>query len=139
MGAHRKHPSKDAAEVIERLASQGHSLIGIAKAFKVSSHTLRRWLEENETLQEAFESGREVERQALHALIVQSAAAGKGPNVNAFFILKARHGYRDFDSPHTKVNIDARNVQNVLVVPTHGTDEEWETKALEQQKRLASL
>ena len=136
MGAPRKHPPKDAAVEIERLATQGHSLIGVGKFFKVSSHTVKRWLEEDETLQEAYESGRDTQRQALEALIMQYAAAGKGANANAMFLLKAKFGYREFDSPYTKVNVDARNVQNVLVVPSLGTDEEWEAKVAKQQHKL---
>ncbi|MDQ2833604.1 MAG: hypothetical protein M3Y50_07640 [Acidobacteriota bacterium] len=60
----------------------------------VSRETFKRWCEDDESLQDAFDIGRETERQALHALIVQSALMNKPANVNAFFILKARHGYR---------------------------------------------
>src|ERR1700730_16530658 len=95
MGAPRKNPPKDAAEVIERLAAAGHAIVGIAKQLGVSKETFKRWCEDEESLQEAFEIGRETERQTLHALIVQSAALNKPANVNAFFILKARHGYRE--------------------------------------------
>jgi len=138
MGAPRKHPPKDAAEAIERLASQGHSLIGIGKHFKVSSRTVKRWLEEDDALQDAYDGGRDTQRQALESLLMQSAVAGKGANANAMFILKAKFGWREFDSPHTKVNVDARSVQNVLVVPMHGTDEEWEAKMIRQQNKLAA-
>jgi DNA invertase Pin-like site-specific DNA recombinase len=43
MGAPRKNPPKDAVESIERLAAQGHSIIGIAKQLGVSRETFKRW------------------------------------------------------------------------------------------------
>lgn len=135
MAAHRKHPPKDAAETIRNLAAQGFSMVGIAMHFKVSSPTVKRWLEEDEVLQEAFEMGRETERQYLHSLVVQSAAAGRAANVNAFFLLKARHGYRETDPPNSSVNVGVQ-VAPVMVVKDHGTDEEWERKTAEHQRRL---
>jgi len=137
MAAHRKYPPQGAAEVIQQLASQGFSLIGIAKHFKVAKSTVKRWFDENESLEEAFEMGRETERQALHALVVQSAVMNKPANVNAFFILKSRHGYRENDSPNTNINV-AVPLQPVLVVKDHGTDAEWAAKCEEQQRRLTA-
>jgi transposase-like protein len=135
MPAPRKHPQKDAAEVIQRLAASGHSIIGIASQLGVGKDTFKRWLEENEKLQDAFDLGKESERQALHAMIVESAKAGKGANVNAFFILKARHGYVEADRLSQKVNVEVA-VNNVLVVKDHGSDEEWERSTAEQQRKL---
>ena len=80
MGAPRKHPAKDAVETIERLAGQGYAIIGIAKHLGVSKETFKKWCEEDGTLQEAFENGRETQRQALIALIVQSAVMNKPAN-----------------------------------------------------------
>ena len=137
MAAHRKHPPKNAAELIECLASQGHSLIGIGKHLKVSSHTVKRWMEEDDLLQDAYDGGRDTQRQALEALIVQSAVAGKAANANAMFLLKCKHGWREFDSPHTKVNVAVAG-PSVLVVTDHGTDEEWEAKIAAQQRKLAN-
>jgi hypothetical protein len=134
MGAPRKHPPKDAAATIEQLAAQGHAIIGIAKKLGVSKETFKRWCEDDDTLQEAFEIGRETERQALHALIVQSAVMMKPANVNAFFILKARHGYRENDSQ--QVNVGVSVVPSVMLVRDHGSDAEWAAKAAEQQRAL---
>ena len=138
MAAHRKLPPKEAAEAIRNLAAQGFSMVGIAMHFKVSSPTVKRWLDEDEVLQEAFEMGRETERQYLHSLVVQSAAAGRAANVNAFFLLKARHGYREQDSPNSSVNVGVQ-VSSVMVVKDHGTDEEWEARAAEQQRKLTII
>jgi hypothetical protein len=136
MGAPRKHPPKDAGATIERLASQGHAVIGIAKQLGVGRETFKRWCEEDEALQEAFDVGRETERHYLHSLIVQAAVLNKGANANAMFLLKARHGYRENDSSNTNVNVGVAVVPNVMVVRDHGTDEEWAARAAEQQRTL---
>jgi hypothetical protein len=135
MAAHRKNPPKDALEVTERLAASGHSIIGIAKQLGVTRETFKRWCDEDAALQDAFEIGRETERQALHALIVQSAVLNKPANVNAFFILKSRHGYRENDTPNANVNV-AVAVAPVMVVKDHGTDQEWAAKVAAPQRRL---
>lgn len=136
MAAHRKHPPANALAEIERLAAQGYAQIGIAKHLNVSRSTLKKWMEEDESLQEAFEVGRETERRELHSLLVQSAVQGKPANANAMFLLKCRHNYREFDSPHTKVDV-AVAVTPVMVVKDFGTDEEWARKVSEQQRKLA--
>jgi len=82
--------------------------------------------------------GREVERQALHSLIVQAAVLNKTANSNAMFLLKCKFGYREFDSPHSKVDVNVAVANNVLVVTDHGTDEDWQRKAAEQQRRLSA-
>lgn len=135
MGAPRKNPPKDATATIERLAALGHSIIGIARQLGVSKETFKRWCEEDEALQEAFEIGRETERQALHSLIVQSAVQNKPANANAMFLLKCRHNYREFDSPNTKLDVSVA-MAPVMVVRDHGTDEQWAAKVAEQQRRL---
>jgi len=136
MAAPRKLPPDGAAPEIEHLAAEGFSFLGIAAHFKVSRECFKRWLDEDEALNEAFEIGRETERQALHALVVASAKANKPANVNAFFLLKARHGYVETDN-RTKVNVDIA-VNNVLVVKDHGTVDEWAAKAAAQQRALTA-
>ena len=138
MAAPRKYPPKDAAATIERLAAQGYAQVGIAKEFGVAASTLRRWMEEDEALQEAFDVGRETERRELHALIKRDAVAGKSANANAMFLLKCRHGYREFDSPNTKVDVAVNVPQAVMIVKDHGSDEEWAAKVAEQQRRLVT-
>src|SRR5579862_1440592 len=121
MATPRKNPPKDAAVTIERLAAQGYAQVGIAKEFGVAASTLKRWMDEDEALKEAFDVGRESERRELHALIKRDAAAGKSANANAMFLLKCRHGYREFDSPNTKVDV-AVAVAPVMIVKDHGSD-----------------
>jgi hypothetical protein len=136
MGAHRKNPPNDAAVTIETLAALGYSIIGIAKNLGVSRETFKRWCEEDSELQEAFEIGRETQRQALIALIVKSAVENKPANANAMFLLKTMHGFREFDSAHTKVDVSVAVASPVLVMHDHGSVEEWQEKALAQQRGL---
>jgi len=136
MAAHKKNPPEDAAEHIRRLAAEGFGQLGIAAHFTVSTQTFKRWIEEDDTLNEAYELGKETERQALHALVVASARANKPANVNAFFLLKARHGYVETDN-RTKVNVDVA-VSSVLVVRDHGSDEQWAATVAAQQRALTA-
>ena len=136
MAAPRKNPPENAIAETERLAAQGYSIIGIARALGVSRETFKRWCEEDEALQEAFEGGRDSHRQYLVSLIVEAAKANKGANANAMFLLKTMHGFREFDSPHTKVDVNVAVAQPVLIVKDFGTDEEWAAKALAQQRAL---
>src|ERR1017187_2179357 len=134
MAAPRKLPPDGAVDDIQRLAAEGFSQLGIAAHFKVSRECFLRWIKEDEELNEAYDLGRETERQALHAMIIASARANKPANVNAFFLLKARHGYVETDN-RTKVSVDVA-LNPVLVVVSHGTDEQWAARAAAQQRAL---
>jgi hypothetical protein len=68
----------------------------VAAGFGISADTLRRWFDERADLQEAFERGRERERQTLHNALYR-AATEQGNMTAAMFLLKARHGYREGD------------------------------------------
>ncbi|MGF7181492.1 hypothetical protein [Tunturiibacter psychrotolerans] len=136
MGAPRKYPPKNAAALIEELATQGHAIIGIAKKLGVGREAFKRWCEEDEVLQEAFEVGRDAHRQALVALLMQAAVANKGTNANAMFLLKTMHGFRETDSSNTNIKVGVAVVPSVMVVRDHGTDEEWEARTAEQQRAL---
>src|ERR1035437_1847751 len=136
MAAPRKLPPDGAVDDIQRLAAEGFSQLGIAANFNVSRDCFKRWIEEDEALNEAYELGKETERQALHALVVASAKANKPANVNAFFLLKSRHGYVETDN-RTEVSVDVA-LNNVLVVHDHGSDEEWAAKAAAQQRALTA-
>lgn len=136
MAAPRKLPPEGAAEDIRRLASEGYGQVGIAAHFNVSRDCLKRWIDESEELNDAYEMGKESERQALHAMVVASAKANKGANVNAFFLLKTRHGYVETDN-RAKVSVDVA-VNSVMVVRDFGTDAEWQAKALAQQRALSA-
>lgn len=97
IGRPPKPPPPNAAKRIEDAAAQGRSLVGVALDMGVAKETLRRWMTEHEALQRAFDTGRERERHELHTLMLRDARDGEKPNVNAMFLLKCRHGYREGD------------------------------------------
>lgn len=95
-GRKAKHPPPGAADRIEALAADGFSVLGIAKHLGTSPDTFRRWLADFPALQDAMDSGREIERHALHNMLFKAATEG-GNTSAAMFLLKARHGYREGD------------------------------------------
>lgn len=96
-GQPRKEPPANALEVIRKAASTGASRRGVAMALGVHTTVVQRWLEESDELKEAFEQGRETERQTLHNVLYDCAVGGQGKDslIAAMFLLKARHGYRE--------------------------------------------
>lgn len=78
------------------LASDGFSVIGVAHRMGVGKDAFARWLEEDPTLKEAFDHGRENERRALHNKLYRLAMENDNAPA-AMFLLKARHGYREGD------------------------------------------
>lgn len=134
MGAPRKTPPEDAAVAIRRLASEGSTYVGIAKYFGVAKETLTRWIEDDLDLAEAFERGKDEEREKLHNALSKKALAGD--IVAAMFLLKSRHKYDDKAAQRTDVNLAVNVATPVLVVKDHGTDEEWAAKVQAQQRQL---
>jgi hypothetical protein len=94
-GRPRGRPPADAAARIEKLASEGWALHGIAKTLGMDKETLARRLEDHPELRNAFDNGREAERRALHNSLYKAALNGQ--IAAAMFLLKARHGYREGD------------------------------------------
>jgi hypothetical protein len=139
MARSRIRPPQNAVQTIEGLAKSGKSIIGIAKHFGTSVRTFKRWCEEDEDLQEAFDSGRDMHKDYLVALVTQAAVANKGANANAMFLLKAMHGFREIDSPNNRTNVNvAVAAPSVMYVIDHGSDDQWAAKAAAQQAALAA-
>jgi hypothetical protein len=134
--SHKKHPPSNAAAEIRSLAADGSTYVGIAKHFKVAKETLNRWLEEDTDLAEAFEQGKDEERHKLHNALSRKALGGD--IVAAMFLLKCRHGYDDKAAQHTNVNVGVSVAPSVLVVHSHGSDAEWEAKAVAHQRSLVA-
>jgi hypothetical protein len=86
----------EAAQRIRALASDGFSIVGVAAAMGVGKDQLGAWMERDPALKEAFDEGREAERQTLHNQLFRLAME-KGNAPAAMFLLKARHGYREGD------------------------------------------
>ena len=97
------NPPVDAAERIHALASDGFTIIGIARRMGVGKDALATWLNEYPDLKEAFDQGRETERYSLHNLLYRQATE-KGNASAAMFLLKSRHGYREGDQAN-RVNV----------------------------------
>lgn len=97
MGRPRKQPPVDAAKKIEDFAAQGRGIVAVAVMLGTSRETLRRWMADDPALVEAFERGKEHERHELHSIMMRDARDGEKPNINAMFLLKTRHGYREGD------------------------------------------
>ncbi len=131
MGAQRKNPPSNAMAEIRSLAAAGSTYVGIAKRFRVSKDTLTRWLEDDPTLAESFEQGKDEERSKLHNAL--SVKALNGDIVAAMFLLKSRHKYDDKAGQRIDVNVDART-QSVMYVKDHGSDEEWAARCAAQQR-----
>ena len=77
-------------------------------------------------------------RQTIEEKIIAYTAAGK-QCAGLIFLMKARFKY--FDVPNNaaaKVDVNVNNVHPVMVVHDFGTDEEWQQKALAQQRSLAA-
>jgi hypothetical protein len=96
-GRPRKVAPPDAAEIIRRACATGASKKGVAMALGTNDRVLDRWLDEDPELKDAFDQGREKERQTLHSVVYDLATSGQGKDslIAAFFLLKARHGYQE--------------------------------------------
>lgn len=109
-GRPKLQPPTDAIEVIRKAASAGATKKGAAFALQVSDETLNRWFQEFPELQEAFEQGKERERQTLHDVLYDTATKGSGKEklIAAMFLLKSRHGYREGEQEavHNRVQIN---------------------------------
>ena len=95
IGRPRREPPPNAVQIIQEAAAQGGSKKAVGMRLGVHTAILTRWFDEHPELQEAFDSGREQERQMLHNVLTSAAQGGN--IVAAMFLLKARHTYREGD------------------------------------------
>lgn len=99
IGRPRRLIPVDADKRAENVAANGASIGGIASSFGVGTEVFKRWLEEQPSLKDAIDRGRERERHVLHSGLVK--AAKQGNIVAMMFLLKSRHGYREGDQGDT--------------------------------------
>ncbi len=97
VGRPRKVAPPDAAKIIQAAAADGFTQIGIAQLMGANLECLKRWMEEDPALKEAFAFGRETERRTLHNVLYRAATEGtsKDSLIAAMFLLKSRHGYKE--------------------------------------------
>lgn len=110
IGRPQKEPPPDAALRIRELASEGHSVLGVANMLGTTPRVLHRWFNEYPELKEQFDLGRERERLTLTNILYQRALAGDA--ISAMFLLKARHGYKEGEQPS-----DAGRVNVTIQLP----------------------
>lgn len=96
-GRPRKLAPPDAADVIRKVCATGSNKRGVAMALGCDITVLDRWMDEAPELKQAFDEGREKERQTLHNVLYDAATTGTGKEalIAAMFLLKARHGYQE--------------------------------------------
>jgi hypothetical protein len=108
VGRPRKNtPPSDAAQQITALAFDGWSIVGIAEKLGTTPPVLRRWMDENPSLRESFDLGREKERRTLHNKVFRTAVEGDDKNslLAAMYLLNSRHGYRADAPEGARVNV----------------------------------
>ncbi|UNU74052.1 hypothetical protein LU293_03940 [Moraxella nasovis] len=127
LNANKKQPTAQHIKLIEQMTAKGHSIPNIAKACNISKSLFYVWREKFPEVEQALELGREKERQDLHNMLYTQAME-KGNITAAIFLLKARHGYKEYDQTDqaNKVAITfnlpapAQNMDDYLKVVSQG-------------------
>lgn len=110
-------PPRGTADKLRKWAADGTPQKVMARRLGVGVATLKRWLEENEKLQAAYDEGVEEEHQMLIGSLRSHMAASPTP---AIFLLKTRHGYREGDQTG-----QANRTQVTINLPGAATKEQW--------------
>jgi hypothetical protein len=137
MAAPRKNPPQDILAIIERVvAGEGGSTKILARAIGVSDSLIRAWFDREDNLRETYEAAREAYMHKLYLELLQMSRAGKGNVAGIIFTLKAK--FKQYDQPGSGklVDVNVTQVNPVMVVVDHGTDEEWAAKVAAQQHAL---
>lgn len=94
----RKNLPRNGTEIIRELASRGVKETDIAKALGMSFDTWRRIRDNNPEARAVYEEAKAVELDKLVGRLYAVAMDPKDPKSSsaAMFLLKARHGYRDY-------------------------------------------
>jgi len=79
--------------IITSMAARGCRQVDIARALGMSFDVWKRNRDEYHQVQEAFDSGRGIEHEALVGALFEMATK-KNNAIAAMFLLKCRHGYR---------------------------------------------
>ncbi len=103
-GRPRSEIPVDAEQRIRALAAQPYTFTGVAMKMQTNTKTLRRWLTENEHLQDAYDAGQAELESALMNKIYQASSKNW---VAALALGKVRFGWREGEQRDagTRVNI----------------------------------
>lgn len=113
----RSKPPRGAVEKVRQWAADSVPQKVMARRLGVGVATFKRWMEEDERLEAAYDEGVEEEHQVLIASLRSHMASSPTP---AIFLLKTRHGYREGDQTG-----QANRVQITFSLPGAATPEQW--------------
>ncbi|MEN1928047.1 hypothetical protein WCE37_03435 [Luteimonas sp. MJ250] len=120
---------RGAADKLRKWAAEAVPQKVMARRFGVGVATLKRWMEEDERLEAAYDEGVEEEHQMLYQALKRKLATDNG--AAAMFLLKTRHGYREGDQTG-----QANRVQVTFTLPGAATKEQWtQGRVIEPDKR----
>ena len=119
-------------EIVEELAGRGCHVGTIARVLGMHSATFREVRKRDTNVEEAYQRGLAREHDALVGNLRE--AADEGHVVANIFLLKARHAYREGETPETNVNV-SMNTGGVVVLPHRMTMEEF----LEERREAGML
>lgn len=120
------------------MAGEGGSSVILGRVIGVSDSTVRKWFNADESLNEAYQGAREAYMHKLYLELLQMSRSGKGNIAGIIFTLKAKFKQYDMPGSGKLVDVNVNNVQPVLVVKDHGTDEQWAALCAEQQRKLTA-
>lgn len=105
---------------IRSMASQGVRETDIAKGLGISYNTWLRLKQEDEQCKSVFQEAKRIEEGELFGVLYEKAM--KGDSTSAMFLLKTRHGYREFGNEQATGNA----VQVNITLPAAKKAEDYE-------------
>ena len=116
---------------VERMAAAGCGQRAIATRLGIGERTLKRLIEKQDAVRDAWTAGLGAEEAHLVGNLRQ--LADRGNIVANLFLLKTRHGYRENDVvPTHQSNI-------VLTLPLAMSHEQWEAHRAQQRSLAAPI
>lgn len=120
-------PLRGTHEKVRRWASESTPQKVMARRLGVGVTQFKKWMEEDERLQAAYDEGVESEHQMLVGALKKQLDKSPTP---AIFLLKTRHGYIEGDRVE-----QANRVQLTINLPAAPSREDWlKAKVIEPEK-----
>jgi hypothetical protein len=123
--------SPEGVRAVERMAAAGCGQRAIATRLGIGERTLKRLIEKDDVVRDAWTSGLGAEE--AHLVGNLRRLADKGNIVANLFLLKTRHGFRENDpvAPTHTAGI-------VITLPAAMSHEQWEAHRAQQRTLAAS-